>query len=41
MTDRLPKPAAVELDDDMRIEVQARHIHAANRMLERLRRFEV
>lgn len=29
MTDKLPKLATVELDDDMRIEVQAQHIHAA------------
>lgn len=29
MTDKLPKLAIVELDDDMRIEVQAQHIHAA------------
>ena len=29
MADKLPKPATVELDDDMRIEVQAQHIHAA------------
>lgn len=29
MTDKLPKLATVELDDDMCIEVQAQHIHAA------------
>ena len=29
MTEKLPKPATVELDDDMCIEVQAQHIHAA------------
>lgn len=29
MTDKLPRLATVELDDDMCIEVQAQHIHAA------------